>query len=299
LTFTPGQNGEPLLLVVIENTPQARPQAGLADACLVVAMATEARITRFAATHCEAVPAAAGPVRSARAYMLEIARDLGAVLVHSGQSNEAFAMIRRRGLPVINEFWTSGPFWRDPARHAPHNLYTNISRVRDVVREKSMTVPQGGLPYRLDAGRTRALERRGAPALELALGYGPLYDVVYRYDAARNRYMRAQHQQPHMDASGVQISAGSVLTMFVPWRDDLVNGQPSSHIAYRGRGRLVVAAAGRAFEGHWERFSPGRLSLTDDRGESLVLPPGPVWIEMLPKDSAFEIRGIATRVTRR
>jgi DUF3048 family protein len=197
---------------------------------------------------------------------------------------------------VINEFWTPDPFWRDGSRRAPHNLYTNVGRVRDVVREKAMTVSRTELPYRFNPARTEALEGGGIPALELALGYGPLYDVVYRYDAERHRYLRSQHQQPHMDASGVQISAGSVLTMFVPWRDELVNGHPSSRIDYHGRGRLVIASAGRAVEGKWERFAAGHIALLDDRGESLVLPPGPVWIEMLPKDSPFEIRGTATRV---
>jgi hypothetical protein len=296
LRFTPGRDGGPILLVVIENSPEARPQAGLADACLVFAMATEARITRFAAAHCESVPPAAGPVRSARSYMLEIARDLGAVLVHSGQSNEAFEMIRTRGLPVVNEFWTPGPFWRDGSRRAPHNLYTDVSRVRAVVREKAVAVLPRGLPYRMDPGRASALERAGIPALEVSLGYGPLYDVVYRYDSAQHRYLRAQHQRPHMDASGVQVSAATVLTMFVPWRDELVNGAPSSRIDYNGQGRLVIAAAGRAVEGTWERQSPGHLALKDDQGATLVLPPGPVWVELLPKDSVFEVRGTATRV---
>lgn len=295
LQFTPGGDNGPILLVVIENTPQARPQAGLADACLVFAMATEARITRFAAAHCATTPAAAGPVRSARRYMLEIAGDLGAILVHSGQSNEAFSMIRSGGLPVINEFWTPDPFWRDASRRPPHNLYADLGRVRQAVRDKSMPVAAKRLPYSFEPGQTASF-RRGAPALELSLGYGPLYDVVYRYDSGQGRYLRAQHHRPHTDANGAQISAASVLTMFVPWRDVVVNGQPSSRIDYYGRGRLVIATAGRAVEGQWERFGPGRLALTDDREQSIVLPPGPVWIEMLPTGSPFEVRGTATRV---
>jgi hypothetical protein len=289
--FTPGQDRDPILFVVIENTPEARPQAGLADACLVFAMATEARITRFMAAHCEATPSTIGPIRSARRYMLEIAGDVGAILVHSGQSNEAFDMIRTRGLPVINEFWTSEPFRREAARRAPHNLYADLGLLRQSAREKSVAAVPKGLPYRLDPARATTLQR-GVAALEVSLGYGPLYDVAYRYDAGQRRYLRSQHQKPHLDANGTQVSAASVLTMFVPWRDVLVNGQPSSRIDYYGRGRLVIAAAGRAVEGQWERL--GALTLTDDQGQPLVLPPGPVWIELLPADSPFDVRGAAT-----
>jgi hypothetical protein len=290
----PGRAGEAIVLIVIENTPEARPQSGLADACLVYAMPTEARITRFLAAYCTASPTVIGPVRSARGYMLEIASDLGAVLVHAGYSAEARDMIVSRNLPVLNEFRTSGPFWRDKTRQAPHNLYTDLDRVRDVLLERRVTPAPRGVPYRFGPEATATLEK-GTPAATIALGYGAAYDVVYRYDAERRRYLREQDGRPHTDASGRQVAAGSVITIFVQWRDILIRGVPSSKIDLAGHGRLVVAAEGRAVEGKWDRIAGLPLTFTDHDGRPLVLPPGPVWIELFPLDRPFGLQTEAAR----
>lgn len=285
----PNSANETMLLVVIENTPQARPQSGLAEACLVYAMPTEARITRFLAAYCNLSPKVIGPVRSARRYMLEIASDIGAVLVHAGQSTEAFQLITGRRLPVLNQFWTPEPFWRDSARQMPHNLYTGLDRLRTTLARKPV-MPRKKMPYRFGP-EARTMLSGGTPAPVVSLDYGPLYAVRYRYDAARRRYLREQDGRPHLDADGRQIAPASVITVFVEWRDVQINGIPSSKIDLFGSGLLAILSEGRLVEGTWRRPNNGPLKLEDSRGRPVVLPPGPVWIELFPEDLPFEVQG--------
>lgn len=282
----PGADGETPFLVVIENAPQARPQSGLADACLVYALPTEARITRLLASYCGDTPTAIGPVRSARQYMLEIASDLGAVLVHAGHSAEALASIRGQKVPVINEFWASGPFWRDPARKMPHNLYTRLDRLRAELRKKPMNVRPGGVPYSMEAA-SQVVVPDATPSEVVVLDYGPLYAVRYRYDAGRRRYLRDQDGHPHLDADGRQIAPASVLVAFVRWRDVIERGAPSSKITLIGTGRLAIITEGLLVEGTWRRSKDMPLTLQTAGGGPVVLPQGPVWVELFPVDRPF------------
>ncbi len=283
--FAPGEDGVAPLLIVVENTPEARPQSGLADACLVYAVPTEARITRFLASFCDAVPKVVGPVRSVRRYMLEIAVDLGAILVHAGYSGESLAHIRARKIPVINQFWTPGPFWRDDARRMPHNLYTGVDRLRAQVENHPNGLRPRGVPYafgQLPAG--------GVRATAVTLDYGPPYAVRYRYDALRRRYGREQDGRPHMDADGKSIAPTSVLVLFVRWWDVEEPTGPSSKIEFVGSGRLAVLADGRLIEGTWSRSNLGPLVLRAGRAP-VVIPRGPVWIELFPADRPFTVLG--------
>jgi hypothetical protein len=289
----PGAGGGPMLLVVVENTPEARPQSGLAEACLVYAVPTEARITRFLAAYCQQKPSVIGPIRSVRKYMLDIAGDVGAILVHAGHSEEARLLIARDNLPVLNEFSRPEPFWRDPRRKMPHNLYTAYDRLQASLEKKPIETPRRRLPYSFSYEAPTS-----SPTLlagEVVLDYGRLYDVRYRYDATTKRYLREQDGRPHADASGRQIAPVSVLVVFVHWRDVLVRGSPSSQITLSGDGRLAIVSGGQLIEGRWTRAGGGPLKLATMQGDPVVLPPGPVWIEFFPTDRPFSVRGEGLR----
>jgi hypothetical protein len=288
---TPRPMPKERLLIVVENTPQARPQSGLADACLVFEMPTEGLITRFLLSYCDAGPTVVGPVRSARRYMLEIASDLGAVLVHAGSSAEALAMIRTQRLPVLNQFWTPEPFWRDASRQMPHNLYTGMDRLQAAMAGKPYGVQPSALPFGTDAPleADAANGVPGAPATDVSLDFGPLYAVRYVYQAETKRYLRMQDGRPHLDAGGRQIAPTSVLVLFIRWSEIQVNDIPSSRIDLTGTGRLVMLHGGTSYEGTWTRPALGPLILRDAAGHPVTLPGGAVWIELFPTDRPFTV----------
>ena len=84
------------LAVMIENSPQARPQSGLTEACVVYEAITEGGITRFLAVYLHGNPAVIGPVRSARPHFIDLAREYEAAFVHCGESYEALQILQHR-----------------------------------------------------------------------------------------------------------------------------------------------------------------------------------------------------------
>lgn len=84
----------PITAVMVENSPEARPQSGLKDAGVVFEAVAEGGITRFVALYQEAQPDLIGPVRSIRPYFVEWAAGFDAGLAHVGGSELALNMVK-------------------------------------------------------------------------------------------------------------------------------------------------------------------------------------------------------------
>ena len=70
------------ILVMIENSRDARPQTGLMQADVVYEAPVESTITRFACLFNDTLPTLAGPVRSARMYYLGIQQEWDSIFMH-------------------------------------------------------------------------------------------------------------------------------------------------------------------------------------------------------------------------
>src|SRR5690625_546006 len=71
-----------ILAVMVNNANVARPQTGLIDADVVYEFLAEGAITRFLALYQSTIPEVVGPVRSARSYYIDTARDHGAIYIY-------------------------------------------------------------------------------------------------------------------------------------------------------------------------------------------------------------------------
>ncbi len=271
-------HGRRLVGVVVDNDPHARPQSGLCAACLVYEVPTEARIPRFLAVFNGAGPDQVGPVRSVRPAFLEIAQELGAVVVHAGQSRPAFQWIRAHRYPVINEFWIPQPFWRSHARRMPYNLYGSVPRIREAMARRDYDRPPP-LPRPLALSYT---EPRGPAADHVRIGFLGGFQAEFVYQDGR--YLRATGGRPHLDAlTGRPVSARAVIVQFVPWRGWRSGKVDVSEVGVVGQGRALIFAYGRVVEGHWERRSEATSTVfTDPHGRGLLLPPGPIWVTLAP-----------------
>ena len=102
---------------MIDNFPEAKPAANLSLASLVWEAPVEAGLTRLLAAYpLSAELARIGPVRSARPYFLDWAKELNALYLHCGGSDQALADIKNRDVFDLNEFYRGWYFWRDRAR---------------------------------------------------------------------------------------------------------------------------------------------------------------------------------------
>ena len=130
----------PVVMVMVNNHPQARPQSGLNRADIVFEILAEGEITRFAAFYHSETEGTIGPVRSARPYYMDLAEGMGAVIAHAGGSPAAKERFTQPGYPSLDGIaGGSQYFTREEFRQAPHNLYTSMEQLLQGVADNQFT----------------------------------------------------------------------------------------------------------------------------------------------------------------
>lgn len=275
------------LAIMIENHPRARPQSGLVRACIVYEVPAEGGITRFLALFGHNDAEELGPIRSARPYFIDLSLEYNSVYVHCGQSWQAFERIYTLNLPTINEMWRPESFWRNRSRYAPHNLYTSTEKLRKVVARKQWEKPHAQSHFSFHRGNIT--RDASSPASAFSLQY-PLGDrVSYRYDAAKQVYMRFVNGKPHVDKNPQsQIFAKTVMVLSIPAHT--MDEEGRQWIDVVGEGKASFFAGGKVIEGSWlKRSLYEPASYYDVIGNPLKFPPGPVWILIAPLESTLKV----------
>lgn len=267
-------NKLPVTAIMIENSPDARPQAGLKDAGIVVEMIVEGGITRFLALFQETKPDHVGPVRSLRPPYIDFAMAFDAGIVHAGGSAEALAQVRSLGLKDLDHGPHGAYFQRSSARYAPHNLYTSLDQMLALQQQKGYTSTFTPLARKKEAPSTAP----NAKAVDMVLS-GYLYNTHWDYDAASNSYLRSQAGQPHMDErSGEQIKSKTVVALVMNHHYAGIY----SVYGTTGSGKAYVFQDGVATEATWSRAErKSQITLTDAAGAPLGLNPGQTWITLV------------------
>jgi hypothetical protein len=279
LVVPPPQAG---LAIMIENQADARPQTGLPDADVVYEALAEGGITRFIAVFLSGDSSVVGPVRSLRHYFAFLAADYGADLVHIGASPEGFTWRDAMKLGYLDESAGDPGVWRVRSRPPPHNAYTDTAADRGFLLDRGRQRNRLWGPLRFSADAARGQEA----ADNLTLGFLPwAYRVGYTWDAGSERYLRFMDGLAHLDAqTGEQIAPATVVVQFADV--EAIPGDPKLRLDVNlvgASGDLVVFHNGTRREGTWTKPAP-RTSTQwlDDHGNPLVIPPGPVWVEVLP-----------------
>ena len=275
--------------VMIENSVDARPQAGLVDAGVVFEAIAEGGITRFLALFQEAQPDYIGPIRSARPYYVRWAAGFDAGYTHSGGSGEALALIQSLGVKDMDHGTYGNKYFdRVSNRYAPHNVYTSMARLDELRNSKGYTtstfVPFSRIAV-VDEKDKVATETPPvlAPANTIAFNISsPLYNTSYTYDAAANVYKRTMAGQPHNDEkSGKQISPNVVIALVMSYGIH-ADGVHSTY-ANVGSGKVLIFQNGVVQEGTWTKASDkAELAFKDSAGLDIALQPGQTWITAIP-----------------
>jgi len=267
-------NSRPVTGIIIENSPDARPQAGLKDAGILYEAIAEGGITRFLALYQEAQPDYIGPVRSARPYYLDWLMPFEAAIAHVGGSPEALAQIKSLGVRDLDQFANSGAYQRISKRYAPHNVYTSMAQMDALQKAKGYTSSKfTSYTRKKDAPNATPTAR----SIDFALS-GFLYNPHYDYDAATNSYKRSQGGKPHTDEkSGAQLQPKVVIALVMAYA--IQSDGKHSEYTTTGSGVMFVFQDGVVTQGTWtkpDRKAP--FKFTDANGAVLKLNAGQTWI---------------------
>lgn len=266
--------------VIVENSPQARPQAGLRRADMVYEILAEGGITRFLALYHNHAAARIGPVRSTRIYFDQLAAAYHIPFAHAGGNVNALLAIRPLGIENIDQIYGSGAyFWRSSSRLAPHNLYTSTALLSKAVAADGYTEPSFPLPP------TGALPAGGAPATRITLTYAD-NPGVYVYQAGwvwnHGQYGRTVNGSPALMQDGRQVTSQNVAVMVVPIAPSPDPYTPGAiKLLWQDPGPFYLFRNGRVFRGTWQWTSHGPIFLSAG-GTALPFATGQTWIECIP-----------------
>jgi len=286
------------IAVMIDNSADAAPHAGLDRADVVIEALVEGGITRLMAIYQSREAESIAPVRSARTPFLHWALEYDAILAHVGSaetSGPANAGQQLAEWRVDDLDMESGPkpapaaFTRDGAREAPHNVFTSTTAIRKAGDERGF----------VRSGRVAALRFSSAPvespltiARSFAVRFGTLsgFSPRWEWDEASGTYLRSQFGGPQVDGrSGRPVAAANVVVQYA--KSQVADEDGHVLIDNVGQGRAQVFNTGRVIEATWRKENDAaRTRFYGPGGGEIAFRPGVTWIEVVDPSGATELR---------
>lgn len=267
--------------IMLENSPDSRPQSGLKQSGVVYEAVAEGGITRFLTLHQQDKPQLIGPVRSLRMYYVDWLAPYNASVAHIGGSANALAEVRNGNYRDIDQFFNAGAYWRATDRYAPHNVYTSFERLDALNQAKGYTESSFTGFSRVDG---KPVETPDATSIAVTIS-GPTYNSSYVYDKATNTYARSQAGAPHLDREDGQITPSVVIALKVNMVKVLEDGYRES-ITTTGTGEAVIFQNGTAQTVTWSKADrASQLRFIDAAGKDVPLVRGQTWISAIPNGS--------------
>lgn len=274
------------LTVMVNNAPAARPQSGLSQADMVYEVLAEGGITRLVAiyqSHNEEVTI--GPIRSIRPYLIELGDLYNGLLVHAGGSPEAYSIIQKEKKEDLDEIGKAGAFfWRDKSRKAPHNLYSDITKLRagadKLNYEKEVKIPT--YPFRSE---DEIISGEHAKKVDITFLLKN-YVVSYEYDDTNKLYKRSINGKPHLDLTNdKQLETANVIVMSAD--HEVLDDVGRISVDINSGGDAFIFQKGTIIRGNWIHAKDDVIRFMKDDKE-IPLVPGTTYINIVPNDPSLE-----------
>lgn len=272
-------------MAIIENSKDARPQSGLSNADIVYETMAEGGIPRFIALFQKNSPNKIGPIRSARAYFLNISKEYALPFAHCGYSDEARAMIEKEKLMSLNEFFYGKYYLRDNERIAPHNLYTSADNLRKIILEKGY-IKTSNIKFSFDENFWTSENLNIANTIALKLNR--YYETDYSFK--NGKYYKAMDGENSIDKENNNpITAINIIIQIT----DIKLQKDNQHldITLVGEGTGYVFSNGKYTKMRWSKKDlTSQTILKDENGLDIKLNPGNTWWHIIDKSNIVEIK---------
>ena len=267
--------------IMIDNHPDARPQNGLSSAKLIYEAPAEGGITRYLAIFdANQSIEKIGPVRSARPYFVDWLQEYGGLYMHCGGSPDALAKIKIEKIFALNEMYNSVYFWRDNNRSAPHNLYTNSAHWNKFF-SIGKTAGKFLAGWKFGNLSTNNLE----PVKNISIEYSSNYFVDWMYLADSKKYQRLVNNKKQQE-DGLNLLGDNIIIQYV--KTQVLDDYGRLGIAITGQGDMRLLRDGVMMRGIWKKEND-RTRFYDLAGQELILKPGKIWVQIVPKDINIKI----------
>ena len=278
----------PILVVKIDDTRAAHPQAGLEDADLVYIEQVEGGLTRIAAVFSSKIPAVIGPVRSARISDIEILEQFGRVaFAYSGAQKKLLPVIAAANLENLGAQRQSREIYsNDPLRNAPTAMMLQAQALMQKVKEQQLPVAiskSAGWNFAesFDTGTAIVSAKVSWPANS--------YDAVW--SSTEKRWLLSHGGVANLAANGTHLGASTFVIQIVsitPSEYGDKFGGVTPFTATVGSGRGYILRDGKYIAALWDRATPDvGTSWKTTSGEEIPFAPGQIWIALTDKEPVF------------
>lgn len=276
-----------VLGVKIDNHRSAIPQSGIEDADMVIEIMVEG-ITRFLTVWHQSDSEYLGPQRSGRPTdTMLMAAFHEPTFAISGAQQWVQNLIRSMGVNIIGEVRPAT--FRIQSRPAPHNLFVNTILLREYADERGYPdePPEGPIwefgpmPETAEDASVVNIDFPGTP-------------VTWTWDEESGLWLRTAYRQesfyfvPASEDNEAEEHRVGFPVLVALYTEQYIHGSgggsrglPSSMTT--GSGEAYVFADGKVIPGTWERETEEEwFTLTDLDGNPIQVPPGQVWISLVP-----------------
>lgn len=272
-----------IISVMINNHPKARPQSGLSKADIVFEILAEGTTTRFLALFHSEMPDIVGPVRSAREYYFELAKDYDSIYVYHGAADFVNDMILNRGVDHLNGTYHDHDqqlFKRESFRKAPHNSYLLMNNVYEFAEAKGYDVTNQLEPLLFLTEEDSVSKDDDGTYIKIGyIGPTPRYIVEYIYDEVEEAYIRS--------SDGVQskeLNDDSLIKVhnvfLLETTHEVIDSEGRRSIDLQSGGQALLLQQGKMQRVNWE--NQNGMIVPVKNGEVLGLLPGKTWIHVVP-----------------
>ena len=275
--------------VTIDNHFDSWPNYGLSGASVVYETCVEGSATRFLAIYTPEKDsgelAKIGPIRSTRPYFVELAKEYGALLAHSGGSPAGLKRIEELGVSNLEEIAWWGPdyFWRVYSRPAPHNLFTSSDNLAHGVVDWQLKDKMPDYQAWQFNVQIKTNNSETANKIKIKFSAADVYNAAYEYGTTTQSYLRFQGNEKQIDAlNNKQLAVQNVVIQFVP-QEVVLDNEGRIKLNLIGQGNAWIFRDGLIIRGNWQKSDyNSRTIFYDETGNEIKFKPGNTWIEILP-----------------
>ena len=265
------------LAVMMDNHPDARPQAGLTEADLVYEIKVEGTYTRYMLVFQSEDLPRVGPIRSSREYYLDEMQGLQALYLHVGGAAPALERIADEGYETLDFVGME----RDSSRGkvAPHNVYSQQTLMEAAAERRGFDLTVEDV--RAYSYNTEAkVPAGGQAAEEVEVEFWPDNISLFTYDEETGAYTLAKDANPIIDQNTDETFP--ITNIIIREAESRPIGNTWLDIDVVGEGAGWYVTQGKAVEITWSKESVDELArYYDADGNELQLNPGKTWIEVV------------------
>ena len=275
-----GTTGAPVIIQV-ENSIDARPQAGMQQADLIYEYISEGSIPRLSVLYWHPLPDLVGPVRSCRLITIRLQLMYKGMIYCSGANDYILGMVIRTP-SLVNDYarGAGNVFFRDNnTRYAPHNVMMYGRNATAFTAQQKVTGQKYDVAPKHPDG---TFTGDAAPTISV-----PDHGAVWTYDPGSKQYLKSQDGRAFTNVGTGRVHAKTVIVQYVT---SFLDTNPANSFhgyfteAYEltGDGKADIFVDGVVIHATWHHPDPTVPAVyLDANGEPIALDNGLTWIHVI------------------